>query len=108
MRSRRYAIRSRPGNAALVQPGLEDHESLPHSSAYDLPQAGHDLPIGRLLGGFEEECSTAEILGGFPRQRGSEEVEDPIIIDLVHGDDNSVIGVLVGIDSKVADIRQVR
>lgn len=98
VRAGRSGVAPGVGHATFVQAGFEDKEGFFEIRADYFLQACYYFSIRRLLCAFEEK-STSLDLGLVIGCRGrGEEVEDSVVVDFIHADDDSIFGGRVDID----------
>lgn len=100
MTSAADGVASCTGNSAFCQTRFEDEKSLVKVLTYNLSQTGNDFAVRTVLGALVKEMSAfcCCCLGGLECGRACEQIENAVVVDFVHADDNGELGGLVDIE----------
>ena len=105
MTSAADSIASSTGDSAFSQTCLEYEKSFIEILADDLPQASNDFAVGAVFCVLVKKMSAFGGcgLGGLVCGGTSEQVEDAVVVDFVHADDNGEFGGLVDVEVSILD-----
>ena len=105
MTPRADAVAAGPCDSSLVQTGLQHHQGFFVAAADHFPEARHNFAVWARLGGFEEQMSSTQV---FCARGDGEQVEDAVVVNLVHGHEDRVLGILLRRHGEVADVGELR
>jgi hypothetical protein len=99
-----------PGSCdlSLHETCLKHHHSLFEATANDLGQTSDDLSFRTLFCTLEQQCSALDARVLALHSAASEEIEDPVVVNLVHGNNDSILGGGVGGYLNIGDRRSLR
>jgi hypothetical protein len=97
-------------NSALCQTCFKHEQSLVEVFAHDFSQASDDFTVRTVFGALVEEMSAFSCccFGRLECGRTCEQVEDAVVVDFVHANDDSEFGGLVDIEVGALDNGELR
>jgi hypothetical protein len=95
MATRADCVTSGASDLSLHKAGLEHHECFFKATADDLSEPSNDLPIWALLCALEQQGTALQIGMLVPRRSSRQEVEDTVIVHLIHRYDDSILCVWI-------------
>lgn len=110
MTSAADGIASSSGDSAFCQTSLEHEKSFVKVLADDLSQASDDFAIWAMFRALVQKMPAFGgcCLGGLVCGGTSEQVEDAVVVDFVHADDNGEFGGLVDVEVGILDDGELR
>ena len=105
MTSRADTVAAGSSDPPLNQTSLQDHQCFFIGPAHDFTKSSNDFPIWRCFRRLEKQVSSTEV---FLAARYREQIEDPVVVDFIHGDHNGVFSVRRQGYSYVTDVGKLR
>jgi hypothetical protein len=103
MASRTDGVAAGACDLALHETSLQDHHGLFEATADDFRKTSYDLTIRALLCALEQQCAALDAGVLVLCRISTQKIEDTIVVDLVHGNYDSVFGGRICGDRHVCD-----